>query len=105
MGMFNTIVGTCPNCGEEFESQTKLGQPDFLSLRLGDSLLQRDDFVNYLLKSRTVDIRLKDPCYHCKEPVAVRLVDGIISELMSGDLEDSEIDIIEIGWEELVICE
>jgi hypothetical protein len=52
MGMFDTIVGTCPSCKAPFHCQTKIGQCALDDIKVGDAF-DVDD----------MNVELKDFCY------------------------------------------
>ena len=66
MGMFDTFVYDCPNCGKEATSQTKLGECLLLSLTIGCEFSQNGK------------IQMKDCCKNCGDANTVIVSHGII---------------------------
>lgn len=64
MGMYDEFIGTCPHCGGEFCSQTKLTACEMTEYRVGDAIK--------LLDQR---LMLKDPCSTCEKDVVVVIKD------------------------------
>ena len=73
MGMYDTFVYDCPNCGKGTESQTKLGICMLDVLEIG-SVFPMDG-----------KILMKNDCNKCKNQNMVIVEDGIIMAFANGD--------------------
>jgi len=60
MGCYNYFEGSCPNCGQPFEAQTKLTGGEFETHEAGGAVPLED-----------MDLQLKEGCYCGLHPVAV----------------------------------
>lgn len=70
MGMFDTLVYDCPNCSEETNSQTKLGDCMLDALKIGDPFLE---------DNKSMIMEMKDTCEHCDSYNAVCIINGRIT--------------------------
>ena len=81
MGVFDTIIGTCPHCGGEFSSQTKLFSNTLSFLEIGANLGAYDSFER---------LELKDSCTHCSKPVVMVVREGMFEALEKDNPEARE---------------
>jgi hypothetical protein len=65
MGMYDTIIGSCPFCKKEYRSQTKLTCCELRDFRCGDLL------VGLGVEIKDCHLQLKNKCWCGKRPVAV----------------------------------
>ena len=72
MGLFDTVIGTCPHCGGEFASQTKLFDCSLSILEVGANLAAYDTFER---------LELKEPCGHCHKTVVMVVKEGMFEGL------------------------
>ena len=72
MGCFDTMIGICPFCLKEAESQTKLGHCSCLSIREGENLGIKGTLPV------TICLQLKDKC-SCGHILVARIENGIFT--------------------------
>lgn len=75
MGLYDTITYICPNCGEETNSQTKLGVCQMENLQIG-SIFPIEDMC----------LILKDECHNCESLNCIMIKDSEILELVRPEL-------------------
>ena len=79
MGLFDEFVGTCPHCGGEFYSQTKLTECEMRDYRIGDKIDLPDQ-----------RLRLRDPCSKCDKDVVVAISYGHVASFEKGGAQIKE---------------
>ena len=73
MGLYDTFFYTCPYCGKETSSQTKLGECAMHTLTIG---------CEFPIDGR---ILLKNSCHHCEREVCVIIEGNIIINFVKGE--------------------
>ena len=73
MGLYDTFFYTCPHCGKEADSQTKLGECAMHTLTIG---------CEFPMNGR---ILLKSNCHNCDGEVCVIVEENIIINFVQGN--------------------
>jgi hypothetical protein len=90
MGVFDTIVDYCPNCGEPVGLQTKICssyEESLRELRSGDTLPLLEEWNYYGdMVPRSFIWKLKDVCHNCNTEFSVLVMNKRMGNLVANEV-------------------